>query len=228
VAQPNTDAISCPDCGQWHTKPEGWANVPATSLWRCDGCAHHNQARAWVVRSGLEPVVWWLKHGPPEAVVILCFRPAAPDGPVFPMDNSGRFLRPDDWRALRSYLDEAYAEVERGRAALPYPVPDAFREPVKAQRRPSPGYVYVLHGESGHYKIGRSSKPGKRLEKLATQAPYSITLLHSFPCEDAALTERALHAKFRDLRVKGEWFALSVAEVAWLKTLRGDWWGAQG
>lgn len=66
------------------------------------------------------------------------------------------------------------------------------------------GTVYVL--ESGPFvKIGFTAGPvSKRLAALQTGSPIAITVLAEI--QGSAQLERALHARFANLRGSGEWF----------------------
>lgn len=76
-----------------------------------------------------------------------------------------------------------------------------------------PGYVYLIHSDTGHYKIGWSVEPRKRLKIFSVEMPIQIRLLHYFYAEDALLAERLLHERFAEKRVSGEWFRLAEQDV---------------
>lgn len=71
----------------------------------------------------------------------------------------------------------------------------------------SAGYVYFIqHGtRRGPVKIGFSTSPKTRLSALQMATPASVRLLAVEEADDRSL-ERSLHARFADLRVRGEWF----------------------
>lgn len=66
--------------------------------------------------------------------------------------------------------------------------------------------VYFIQvGESGPIKIGYTrTDPTKRLSELQTGNPYKLRLL--LVLEGGFDLEHALHEKFADLRLEGEWF----------------------
>jgi hypothetical protein len=71
--------------------------------------------------------------------------------------------------------------------------------------------TYLVHGSSGHYKIGRSQRPEKRLYSLATtRSGERLTLL--FVINDDV--EADLHRQFAHLCVGGEWFREDPSIVA--------------
>lgn len=75
------------------------------------------------------------------------------------------------------------------------------------------GYVYLIRAETGQYKIGMSTRIGKRIRFFEIKLPFEIELVHSISCEDCAWTERQLHERYADKRIKGEWFALNADDV---------------
>lgn len=79
--------------------------------------------------------------------------------------------------------------------------------------RPPPraGYVYLMRNErNGFTKIGFSIDPAYRERTLQSQEP-EVRLLFCWPGTRGA--EKALHARFADRRVRGEWFDLADAEI---------------
>ncbi len=81
------------------------------------------------------------------------------------------------------------------------------------------GYIYVIRavlGEFTYYKIGRTSGVKIRLQQIKTQFkpfPVSVDILHSVMVNDMYQTEADLHKYFRDYRVNGEWFNLTLAQL---------------
>lgn len=70
----------------------------------------------------------------------------------------------------------------------------------------SKGSVYFAEAD-GFVKIGYSTNVEARLRSLSTGAPFPVRLIGSHPGTQA--DEAALHRKFRDHRVSGEWFRAS-------------------
>lgn len=70
------------------------------------------------------------------------------------------------------------------------------------------GFVYVIQDGSGLCKIGRARDVKNRLRSLSTAASSALTLIASWPCSNAAEYEAILHAAWRDVRVRGEWFRI--------------------
>jgi hypothetical protein len=76
------------------------------------------------------------------------------------------------------------------------------------------GYVYLLEAENGLYKIGRSKHPRFRIAELTKAvAPFQIKAIHTAWYPDCHKAERELHIQFSEQRRRGEWFALTAADV---------------
>ncbi len=74
--------------------------------------------------------------------------------------------------------------------------------------------VYVI-GFGAYVKIGFSTDlPGRMLD-LQEHAPAELTLYASFPGTIA--DERALHARFKGCRLRGEWFLKRGKLAKWIK-----------
>ncbi len=68
------------------------------------------------------------------------------------------------------------------------------------------GYVYLVE-YNGDYKIGRSVDPYTRIRQFSKIVlPHDYEILFSFPCQNAALTERATHEAYAKEHIRGEWF----------------------
>jgi hypothetical protein len=67
----------------------------------------------------------------------------------------------------------------------------------------NPPSVYFV-GSLSLIKIGKASCVRSRMKDLQNMSAAPIVLLHTIP--GGIETERALHARFADLRVHGEWF----------------------
>lgn len=94
-----------------------------------------------------------------------------------------------------------------------------------AQSRPAkrhPGYVYVVQAiePSGHYKIGRSKDPQRRIESMGVKLPYPINIICLIKTDNMLKLEKALHRRHEEQRVNGEWFALDQEHVEYLKSLK--------
>lgn len=84
---------------------------------------------------------------------------------------------------------------------------------------PAPGYVYLIEGPGGLFKIGRSVNPIVRMSQIAPK-DAGLELLTHISTGDSVWLERYLHESFSHRRVKGEWFYLSVADVRLFKSIQ--------
>jgi hypothetical protein len=82
-----------------------------------------------------------------------------------------------------------------------------------------PGFVYVLKGENGYYKIGKARNVDSRYKLLKIQLPFSVELIHTIYSNDYTLAEKQIHQKFVGKQVNGEWFTLTESDVDYLKSL---------
>ena len=71
----------------------------------------------------------------------------------------------------------------------------------------------IKNRRNGFYKIGRSINPLKREKTLQSEEP-DIVMVNTW----SRNIERQLHIKYKDYRVRGEWFELSKAQVKYICT----------
>jgi hypothetical protein len=65
--------------------------------------------------------------------------------------------------------------------------------------------IYFVHNRNGRaLKIGTAADPKARFKQLRTASPDDLILLGSIP--GGVTEETALHARFADYRIRGEWF----------------------
>lgn len=76
-----------------------------------------------------------------------------------------------------------------------------------------PSNVYVIGPEKGPFKIGITNDVDKRLRALQTANPRKLAVHFSIAAEDAAAIEKAMHAKFGDKRLQGEWFKAPLRTI---------------
>jgi hypothetical protein len=89
-------------------------------------------------------------------------------------------------------------------------------KPVWEGRNEEAGFIYCLHDQQGHYKIGLTKNLTQRIKQLSTQPPFKLTLICAFRVVNASKYESILHLKYDAQRLNGEWFELSAEDVATL------------
>lgn len=117
----------------------------------------------------------------------------------------------DDFsRQINKSIDAIRAEQLR---RLPPP-------PVLPRMIDPSGYVYLLKSPSKSlYKIGYTAKPDNRLATFKNKLPFNVQYVCLIKSDDMRTLEKRLHRKFADKRSDGEWFALTVTDVAYIKAL---------
>jgi hypothetical protein len=67
-------------------------------------------------------------------------------------------------------------------------------------------FIYFVRIRGTEFlKIGRSGDPARRLEALKSSVPFELELVGILK-EAEPVTEIRLHERFKELRVRGEWF----------------------
>jgi hypothetical protein len=74
------------------------------------------------------------------------------------------------------------------------------------------GHVYLLKHDKV-YKIGKSFDASRRYKEIKTQMPYKTVEVYVIETDDPSGIEAYWHNRFKDKRLKGEWFKLSAFDV---------------
>lgn len=85
----------------------------------------------------------------------------------------------------------------------------------KNNKKSNKGCVYLVKLDK-HYKIGVSRKPKERLKEF-TLLPYKLEEIIIKNVEDYLGVEKYLHKKYKDFRIRGEWFEFSPKQVEDIK-----------
>ena len=81
------------------------------------------------------------------------------------------------------------------------------------------GYVYLIQGENGRYKIGFSSNVNTRLSQLKLSSCEDHKLIHNYHSNNVRLEEDRLHNMFKDKNTHSEWFDLDDSDIEYIKGL---------
>lgn len=134
----------------------------------------------------------------------------------FPSHNTFNRLgdRAHRARALLDYCEvrsdlSAVADICRPIAAVDEQAPDSWAHAGAADAF---GFVYLM--KSGKfYKIGLSICPEKRAYEVRLVLPEEVVLVHKIKTDDPAGIEAYWHHRFKDRRLRGEWFDLSAQDI---------------
>ena len=75
--------------------------------------------------------------------------------------------------------------------------------------------VYLIQSlEDGHYKIGVSKHPNKRIKQLNTGNSSELKLVEVYQSELAYQIEKILQRRYSYLKKEGEWFDMSISNEA--------------
>lgn len=77
---------------------------------------------------------------------------------------------------------------------------------------PTTGHVYLLKHDKV-YKIGKSIDASRRYKEIKIQMPHKTEEIHVIETDDPSGIEAYWHNRFKDKRLKGEWFKLSADDV---------------
>jgi hypothetical protein len=146
------------------------------------------------------------------------------DDPVFPSAKVyERFGSKNDlighalsYSRERSEYDDAVEILE-----LVYvPTQSSDGEIASSAEADSYGFVYLLKGHPGEYKIGRTNLVDRRLSELGATSAVEQQLVHEIKTDDPAGVEMYWHNRFATKRMRGEWFRLTATDVRAFKRWR--------
>jgi predicted small secreted protein len=70
-------------------------------------------------------------------------------------------------------------------------------------------HIYLIkESENNYYKVGVSGNINQRIKQLQTGSAGTIELIEKYPSKYSHKIEKALHRKYQQYNVKGEWFNL--------------------
>ncbi len=107
---------------------------------------------------------------------------------------------------------QAAKHTQRQRATRQFRRCGFVKQPANAAEWNIIGVVYLLKC-ARQYKIGHTHNLKRRQREIAAQNLGKIKFIHSIQTDDPAGLEAYWHKRFRDRRIKGEWFQLTRDDV---------------
>ena len=87
----------------------------------------------------------------------------------------------------------------------------------KKEKFKKTGFIYFISNGLGQIKIGWAVDPIARLKVLQVGASEAFTLLGCIPL--STITEGEIHQKFKDYRLRGEWFSYDQFLLDYIKEM---------
>jgi len=147
-------------------------------------------------------------------------------GGAYLFDNCGFPMRKKEMQALIKLLEKGLASYSDEEEAQDIQdESDYYMEHVCISESKEPvvnttptGYVYVIKGESGRYKIGATRNVAERLKGLRVSSSESHELIFAYKVKDHYKHEKISHDAMNSKRVHSEWFDLTDDDVRAVKT----------
>lgn len=84
-------------------------------------------------------------------------------------------------------------------------------------RKQGYGEIYFIK-VGNYYKIGATRDLYKRFHSIQVCNPEKCSIVHSIKTNDMKLTERLFHYQFERKKLQGEWYQLTDADIAYIKS----------
>ena len=83
--------------------------------------------------------------------------------------------------------------------------------------------VYILQkANSSIFKIGRSYIVNNRLKMINAKLPFKTKIFKLFFTKESKKIEKILHQKYKNKKVRGEWFELTNEDLKWLSKVESN------
>lgn len=141
------------------------------------------------------------------------------------VDNMGNFMSKKEMKELVDYLNYSIDNfneeqiIDEKIEILSNEIEEYLKpkEKIKVQDKSKSGFVYLLEGENGKYKIGCSINPERRCKELCLSSCEKHKLIHTIASDDMYGLEKMCHTIFKDKRSHSEWFKLSDIDILLFK-----------
>jgi len=77
--------------------------------------------------------------------------------------------------------------------------------------------------EHGYYKIGYTDDVTNRRSSIQSSLPFALEVVCAWETYHYGKLEHAIHVRFEDNNIRGEWFKLSPEEVQECRQYTEDW-----
>lgn len=142
---------------------------------------------------------------------------------VLKRHNDASFPAPSVFKRLGS-KDQIMAQISRyceGKTEYtdvmellgPIEIAEGEADNSSKHNTPAYGFVYLVKGHPGEYKIGRTNLVDRRLSELGATASVQQMLIHEIKTDDVVGIEAYWHKRFQAKRMRGEWFKLNGDDV---------------
>lgn len=123
-------------------------------------------------------------------------------------DLSAKIKAENERNAKREKREEERAIKARGKIKLQAENPDEFD---------SQGFLYVIYlddsADERYYKIGMAKSFNARFSAHQCSSPFDICVALAYFVGNMRAEEGALHTKFADKRIRGEWYKLDQSDL---------------
>lgn len=126
----------------------------------------------------------------------------------------------EDNKTATTWITVEFAQTIESTAPIGLYAPRQKR--TKNGKRATDGYVYLLEAVGGFFKIGKTVNPKSRKRTFGVKLPMAVEFKHVIHTDDMHKLEKALHQLFADKRVRGEFFDLTLADVAFICSLGNE------
>lgn len=123
------------------------------------------------------------------------------------------------WKS-REFWDTIAWLKEHPSAGKPVRLPELDDELADLNDKTIDGWVYLVRGPQGWYKIGHTKNPDDRRTTFGVKLPFDVKFDHLIKCKNRREAEVHLHKVFAHRRGNGEWFRLTADDITTIKAIK--------